>query len=217
MLLDVDIFLSGDNIPDNQKHELGTIINGCREVLKDTESTLDKYRDLGNKSKSIGNAAKRAWKRLTFEPDDVRQLRSRITSNITLLNSFIGGVTRDNVAKVIKRQDQQEHKEVLDWLTPIDYAAQQSDFISRRQAGTGQWLLDSTEYRQWIATAKEALFCPGIPGARKTILTSIIVNDLLERFPADGLTAVYYIYCNFRRTEEQKLDDLLGSLLKQLA
>jgi hypothetical protein len=32
---------------------------------------------------------------------------------------------------------------MADWLTPIDYSTQKSDFISRRQEGTGEWLLDS--------------------------------------------------------------------------
>jgi hypothetical protein len=40
-------------------------------------------------------------------------------------------------------RDDQQRQIILDWLTPMDYAAQQQDFISRRQAGTGQWLLDS--------------------------------------------------------------------------
>ncbi|KXJ85091.1 hypothetical protein Micbo1qcDRAFT_198942 [Microdochium bolleyi] len=216
VLQDIEIFVSSDHVSDTQKQDLATILAGCDRTLRDTEKALDKYCDLGNQRQSIAQAARRAWKRLTFEPDDIRQLRSRISSHVTLLSSLVGGVTRDNVAKIVKRQDQQAHEEVLDWITPIDYAAQQSDFINRRQAGTGQWLLDSSEYQNWIAFAKEPLFCPGIPGAGKTILASVVVNDLLERFPPDGSTAICYIYCNFRRTGEQKLNDLLGSLLRQL-
>jgi hypothetical protein len=61
------------------------------------------------------------------------------------------------------------------------------------------------------------LFCPGIPGAGKTILTSIVVNYLSSRFHNDSKTGIAYIYCNFRRHDKQKIDDLLASLLKQLA
>ncbi|KAH7031050.1 uncharacterized protein B0I36DRAFT_349186 [Microdochium trichocladiopsis] len=217
VLQDIEIFVSSDHVSDTQQQDLAKVLAGCEETLRDTEKAIDKYCDLENKSKSIAQVVRRAWKRLTFEPDDIRELRSRISDDVMLLNSLVGGVTRDNVARVVKRQDQQVYREVLDWITPIDYAAQQSDFINRRLAGTGQWLLDSSEYQNWIASAKESLFCPGIPGAGKTILASVVVNDLLERFPPDGSTAICYIYCNFRRTEEQKLDDLLGSLLRQLA
>ena len=104
---------------------------------------------------------------------------------------------------------------ILDWLTPIDYAPQQNDYIKRRQAGTGQWLLDSIQYQDWLKVKKQTLFCPGIPGAGKTILTSIVVNDLYNRF--DATIGIAYVYCNFRRKDEQKINDLLASLLKQLA
>ena len=64
---------------------------------------------------------------------------------------------------------------------------------------------------------KQALFCPGIPGAGKTILTSIVVEELITRFSTNTAIGIAYIYCNFRRQEEQKIDDLLSSLLRQLA
>jgi hypothetical protein len=115
------------------------------------------------------------------------------------------------------RERHEEHQAILDWLTPIDYAAQQQDFISRRQVGTGQWLLDSKECQSWLNTDKQTLFCSGIPGAGKTILTSIVVDELTTQFSNDPTIGIAYIYCNFRRQEEQKIDDLLVSLLKQLA
>jgi len=170
-----------------------------------------------SRQKSIGKTAKRAWKRLTWEPDNICELRSRITSNITLLNSFSEQCTRGNVVKLVRRQYHQEHREILDWFTPIDYAPQHNDFINRRQPGTGQWLLDSAEYRTWLKTNKQTLFCPGIPGAGKTILTSIVVDDLCNRFHDDTAIGIAYVYCDFRRREEQKIDNLLLSLLKQLA
>ena len=61
------------------------------------------------------------------------------------------------------------------------------------------------------------MFCPGIPGAGKTIITSIVVEELTTRFHNDKSVGIAYIYCNFRRQEEQKIDDLLASLLKQLS
>ena len=113
-------------------------------------------------------------------------------------------------------QHDQEYEAILKWLTPIDYAPQQNDYIRRRQLGTGQWLLGSAEFQTWLGTGKQTLFCPGIPGAGKTILTSIVINDLVTRFQ-NGLTiGIAYIYCNFRRKDDQKAEDLLASLLKQL-
>jgi Cdc6-like AAA superfamily ATPase len=111
---------------------------------------------------------------------------------------------------------QQEHETILNWLTPIDFVPQQNDFIARRQEGTGAWLLNSTKYQSWRETKKQTLFCPGIPGAGKTILTSIIVEELTTRFSKNLTIGFAYVYCNFRRQDEQKIDSLLASLLKQL-
>jgi hypothetical protein len=111
-------------------------------------------------------------------------------------------------------QNDQQQQTILDWLTPVNYASQQNDFISRRQEGTGQWLLESEEFQIWLNTNKQTLFSPGIPGAGKTILTSIIVDELTTQFSNDPTIGIAYIYCNFRRQEKQKIDDLLASLLK---
>jgi len=145
-----------------------------------------------------------------------RDTRSKLTctSKITL-------ATQGEVVRLHIRQDMRERHEedqaILNWLTPIDYATQQEDFISRRQEGTGQWLMDSEEFQIWLKTDKQTLFCPGIPGAGKTILTSIVVKELTTRFSNNPTIGIAYIYCNFRRQDEQKIDDLLASLLKQLA
>ena len=115
------------------------------------------------------------------------------------------------------RERQEEDQAILDWLTTTEYAVQQYDFISRRQEGTGQWLLDSTEFQRWLETDKQTLFCPGIPGAGKTILTAVTINDLTTRFQNNSGVGIAYLYCNFRRKDEQKAQDLLASLLKQLS
>jgi hypothetical protein len=123
---------------------------------------------------------------------------------------------QDGVDKLLRRQHDREHDIILNWLTPIDYAPQQNDFIDRRQDGTGQWLLDSKEFRDWLSQSHQTLFCPGIPGAGKTITTSIVVHHLHTKFRSDPTIGIAYLYCNFRQQHEQKPTDLLLCLLKQL-
>lgn len=60
------------------------------------------------------------------------------------------------------------------------------------------------------------LFCPGIPGAGKTVLTSAVVDYVEEKFQLDQSVGIAYFYCNFRQRDEHTLDNLLASLLKQL-
>ena len=66
--------------------------------------------------------------------------------------------------------------DILNWIVPADYGGQHSDYITWRQDGTCQWLLDSKEFQERVRTGKQTLFCPGIPGVGKTILTSIVVE-----------------------------------------
>jgi Cdc6-like AAA superfamily ATPase len=124
---------------------------------------------------------------------------------------------QEGFGKLLRVQHNLEHENILEWLTPINYAPQQSDYIRRRQQGTGQWLLNSTEFQTWLNNGKQTLFCPGIPGVGKTILTAIVIDDLTTRFQNDSNIGIAYLYCNFRRRNEQKADDLLASLLKQLS
>ena len=64
---------------------------------------------------------------------------------------------------------------------------------------------------------KKTLLCQGIPGAGKTILTSIVIEDLTSNVQNDNDVGIAYIYCNFRDHDQQRYEDLLASLLKQLS
>ncbi|KAF7155865.1 hypothetical protein CNMCM5623_008745 [Aspergillus felis] len=125
--------------------------------------------------------------------------------------------TEANIETLRSKLDRKEDLEVLNWLTPVDHGSQHSDFLKRRQSGTGRWFLESDEYQSWLNAKNQTLFCPGIPGAGKTILTAIVIDDLTARFLNDLSIGIAYVYCNFRRQNEQKVEDLLASLLKQLS
>ena len=126
-----------------------------------------------------------------------------------------GSIQKD-VVELSRHQHDQERVTILNWLTPMDYALQQHDYISRRQPGTGQWLLDSPQFKMWVETDKQTLLCLGIPGAGKTILTSFVVDILHTQFRGDLSVGIAYLYCDFRRQDQQEAEDLLASLLKQL-
>lgn len=121
------------------------------------------------------------------------------------------GVDRLNI-----RQDDQNFLAILDWLSDTNFPAQQNDIFSRCQEGTGRWLLESTEYKAWIDGSEPLLFCPGIPGAGKTFITSIVINDLHERFGSDPDVGVAYLFLNYKRQAEQTMEKLTASLTKQI-
>jgi Cdc6-like AAA superfamily ATPase len=127
---------------------------------------------------------------------------------------------KDGVDRLHGRQDDRERDEmdqiIHNWISPVDYTLRQNDFMGRRQEGTGLWLLESREYQDWLCNIADTLFCRGIPGAGKTILISIVVNNLYSKIP-DSETGIAYIYCNYKRHDEQTAVKLLASLLRQLS
>ena len=127
-------------------------------------------------------------------------------------NSLIG-----DIGALRGHRIESERRDILNWVTAIDYTSQQHDFINRRQPGTGQWLLNSEEFRVWVEGDNQTLFCPGIPGAGKTMLVAITIDYLYKRFRHDPKIAVAYVYCNFKRQDDQTAIDLIASLLKQLS
>lgn len=84
-----------------------------------------------------------------------------------------------NLNRLIKRSDDEERRKIIDLISTTDGEAYQADTFSRRQEGTGQWLLEAPEFRAWLNEGRQTLFCPGMPGAGKTILISV-GNDYLQ-------------------------------------
>ena len=115
-----------------------------------------------------------------------------------------------------QEQDNTEYSAVIDWISPLNFPAQQADYISWRQPGTGQWFLDSHEFTTWLETPKKTLFCPGIPGAGKTVIAATAI-DHLKRMQSNSKVAVAYIYCNYKAKEDQSASTFLAAILKQLA
>ncbi|EHK16458.1 uncharacterized protein TRIVIDRAFT_227323 [Trichoderma virens Gv29-8] len=129
---------------------------------------------------------------------------------------IISGV-REGVDKLLHTQRVKEQETILNWLSPVNYTPLQMDYIRKRQPGTGNWFLESAEYQAWLKTDKQTLFCPGIPGAGKTIITAIVIDDLHKGFQNNLSVGITYLYCDFRRRHEQTIEDLLLNLVKQFA
>jgi hypothetical protein len=106
-------------------------------------------------------------------------------------------------------------RNLLEWISLSDYPAQQSDIIKRRQEGTGQWFLDAPEVAQWLSKAKATLFCPGIPGAGKTMVAAIAIDHLLN-LAQNSAYGVAYVYCNYKSQADQDVAGILAAILKQL-
>jgi hypothetical protein len=115
-----------------------------------------------------------------------------------------------------KRESFEQRQNILNWLTKHDHCQQQSYIFSNRLDNTGGWFLRSDQYRKWMHATGQTLICRGVPGSGKTILTSIVVEDLRAFSRTELDVGVAFIYCDYKLRYEQTGDILLTILLKQL-
>jgi Cdc6-like AAA superfamily ATPase len=135
--------------------------------------------------------------------DDTNFVRTRVPA----IQSGVDQIQQD--------QADAKHSKIVEWISPTSYPAQQSDIIRRRQEGTGQWFLDAPEFARWLGAPKGTLFCPGIPGAGKTMVAAIAIDHLLQSTQSSSV-GVAYVYCNYKAQAEQDASSMLAAIVKQL-
>lgn len=137
---------------------------------------------------------------LQLDTITIKDSTSKIKSDTTLL--------LDETAVRHKR-------DLMGWFCPVDYHVQHQDFIDRHQTGTGQWFLQDAKFQGWNRSKDATLFCPGIPGAGKTIMAALVIDNLLRsQHGADE--PVTFIYCNYKQQNEQSAKHMLSSILRQI-
>jgi Cdc6-like AAA superfamily ATPase len=146
--------------------------------------------------------------------NDHLQLSKAINANLAELENEVRKMAGAVSALQVGQRDQ-EYRDTLTWLSALNVATRQNDIFRKRQEGTGKWLLESNAFKKWLDGTEKTLFCPGIPGAGKTVLTSIVVDHLEQSCRRENI-AVAYIYCSYKEQERQTDANLIASLLQQL-
>jgi hypothetical protein len=95
LLRDIESSLFQHALTDWQKKSLAPLLEGCHDLLITLGKVVDDNYYL-NASNVHGtrDKSRRVWKRLKWEPDDIQELRSRVTMNVGLLNAFNGSLIR---------------------------------------------------------------------------------------------------------------------------
>ncbi|EAU89111.2 hypothetical protein CC1G_08519 [Coprinopsis cinerea okayama7 len=86
------------------------------------------------------------------------------------------------------------------------------DVRKLRIASTGDWFIDSKEYKEWKATKGGVLCGIGIPAAGKTVLMTRVIDDLLPL--ENDKTCVLFVYNRY--TEPLSLCDILKGFILQV-
>lgn len=227
VLLEADVLLSSPDVPADARKLADDVVKNCRGVLQELEKFIQKHSALQSNSKEdikVRHRVNRLWQKGKWNPEDVRDFRSRLTSNISTLNTLAHARlqrTTDylvlHMNRLVMHGNDQQRSEMVNWISSSDYgnAAKQSDLLSQRVDGTRSPLLDSSALKKWRETKGSIILCTGIPGSGKTMTTAMVVEDLQSRVTDDRATVVY-VYCSYQQHENQSSTDLFTTILRCL-
>ncbi|KAL4733879.1 ankyrin repeat-containing domain protein [Aspergillus similis] len=211
--------IKDDKIPDSLRplFDPDGILKEIKIQLEDLEHTIKSRSTHGKIAQTL------AW---PFTQKDAERMIDRIHRLKSTLQDGINQSThalsqdiyRDGqgIKKVV---DESRLKELIEWISPLNFITKQSMIWNEHHKGTCKWFLERDDFRKWREGSNTRIFCPGIPGAGKTFLSSIVYNELeaLRVRDEGGLkgAAVIMLYCKWDDPLSQDIDNLLASIIKQ--
>ncbi|KAF7506336.1 hypothetical protein GJ744_011909 [Endocarpon pusillum] len=139
-------------------------------------------------------------------------LSKAIKGDIARLRSTVGEVDK-NVARL---QIDSHHETIRRWLAAPDPSINYNKALRDRHARTGTWFIESKIFADWKSVPALFLCLYGIPGCGKTILSSTILEDVLDHCSLKPDLAVLYFYFDFNDIEKQQHEKMIHSLIVQL-
>lgn len=123
---------------------------------------------------------------------------------------------KENMAVLNTAAVEERHLAILNWISPHDFSAAHNDILHQRIEGTCLWFLETEEMKNWFQNRGQTLFCPGIPGAGKTVMAATIIEHLESALTDDSKAVVAYIYCSYQPKTEQSIECMVQVLLRQV-
>lgn len=74
--------------------------------------------------------------------------------------------------KVFQERNRNERMmAIFDWLNPTNIEADKDKVITKKSPGTGNWLHEAKEIKEWIQGKRKFIWLTGIPGSGKRLDT----------------------------------------------
>lgn len=199
---------------------------------------LDQFRSvlerLSDKIVTPSNTFAKAAKALTWslKKDEVKELLSTLerlkshfslalqNDHLSLSRSIHADLAEVKRAVLLQNEKARDAKDfdTLRWLTPFKYEEMHNRACEERLHGTGQWLLENPDFVAWRDqdAVSNVIWAHGIPGAGKTVISSLVIDHLKEKFSGQNIGTGYF-YCAFNNQQSQSSATIVASLLKQSA
>jgi hypothetical protein len=82
--------------------------------------------------------------------------------HVLIMFSALSRAMKEDVAEMAKGFADQRTRDIMAWISTLNFSTKQNDFFSRRQEGTGRWLLEANAFKDWLGGTERTLWCPGL-------------------------------------------------------
>ncbi|GLA41419.1 hypothetical protein AnigIFM63309_009509 [Aspergillus niger] len=188
VLRDIENTYQQAGLNTKQKKHLDDVYRFCYNDLNELLRRLDKYQELNIGTNSLGGAYRRFWKRLKWDQARMAEMHQRIHSDIHVFSLLSTSLTR------YAREHPRKANAHVFRNSQVAFATKE---LVEQIHNTMEWLTTVNYATQQEDSLKRR-------------------QDGTEKCKYDRSVGLAYIYCNFRRHNEQSVDDVLASLIKQL-
>lgn len=105
---------------------------------------------------------------------------------------------------------------IIEWLDAPDPWTNYKKALKDRNPKTGLWFIGSNAYKDWKNTRESFLWLHGIPRCGKIILSSTILQNMLDQYHTKSSSAVLFFYFDFNDTTKQQHEKMIRLLICQL-
>ncbi|KAK4223806.1 hypothetical protein QBC38DRAFT_548154 [Podospora fimiseda] len=148
-----------------------------------------------------------------FAPDE---------ADLKLIRPLLQRLVMGAEAHRLPGMDENLLREISTWLSPCDPNENHEIARSKLKYGgttAGSWLTGGEAFKNWKSSSRSFMCIYGIPGSGKTVLSSIIIENIktyLENLEVKKGHAAYS-YFDFNTKKASSLSNLLKSLILQLS
>ncbi|CAN9433148.1 unnamed protein product [Alternaria alternata] len=203
-------------------------VGGLRLMYPFRKSTLEKLKEIAqglmqqlNLALQIihlsnSHSAQHKADQIQSTLDTTETLVTRIEAT-TLITQTQVSATAASVQVLLSVEQFREVLEILKWLDAPDPTTNHTQARARYETGTGEWLLNSQGYQDWISGSSPLLWLHGKAGCCKTILCSTVIEQVFSRVSGQDNVAFAYFYFTFSDAQKQNYTSVLLSMVAQLS
>ncbi|CZR56744.1 uncharacterized protein PAC_06633 [Phialocephala subalpina] len=190
-------------------------IQGCQSTIAKMEGlfpTIYAQGPRGGRSKRQkvkATLAYLAWPLKGDRPkklvEELNRLKATISLALTTESALdIKGI-KNQTTKIHDILSDNQRRQVCEWIQATDPTSLHHRACKQYEAGTGNWMLRSSEWTDWLQGKSRCVWIYGIPGAGKTILASHLIESLKEHCKVSSAKqcAVVYYYCYFGHNQDE--------------